>query len=532
MALGAAHEHVGHQLHVDAFEPLALARLAAAFLGVEAEVPGAERPRLGLGRVGEQRADGVERLHVGDGVRARRAADRALVDQQHVVDLPGAEQVVVLGGLFRFDVQPRGDGRVERLLDERALAGAAYARDQAQDAQRKLDGDVLQVVAARPDEPQPAVARLAPQSPLAQRSAAGDPFARAALGMVEHFRGRSLEHDLAAELAGAGTHLDDLIGRRNQRRLVLDDGHRVAAIAQPAHRVDQPRQVGRVQPRRRLVEHVQHAGEVRSERRGERDALRLAAAERAQRAVDGQVPDAHAGQVFQSHRDLIDEQAAHLPLPGRKFERRSQASASSIGRAAAQPQALVEHLPHVGQPLHLLEGRRSGGAENGVDLGTGPVRERRVLDQVVDREREQARGGLVPRDQERDALGADVVRQLLAGLLVDAREHPPEQVAAVDGVAGRTLERGAALGNGADQLVHEGVVLLRLPLRADAEPGLDRQLPDPGLGLGEGAHHCFDERVRRLAVEGVEPVTESAERDRVERQPGHVGRHVDRLHPG
>ena len=68
-----------------------------------------------------------------------------------------------------------------------------------------------------------------------------------------------------------------------------------------------------------------------------------------------------------------------------------------------------------------------------------------------------------------------------------------------------------------------------LPLRADAQPGLDRQLPDPGLGLGEGAHHRFDERVRGVAVEGVEPVAEAAQRDRVERQPGHVRRDVDLL---
>ena len=43
------------------------------------------------------------------------------------------------------------------------------------------------------------------------------------------------------------------------------------------------------------------------------------------------------------------------------------------------------------------------------------------------------------------------------------------------------------------------------------------------------AHHRLDERVRGVAVEGVEPVAEAAERDRVERQPGHVRRDVDLL---
>ena len=41
-----------------------------------------------------------------------------------------------------------GEGRVKRFVDERAFSGAAHARHQAQNAERKLDRHVLQIVAA------------------------------------------------------------------------------------------------------------------------------------------------------------------------------------------------------------------------------------------------------------------------------------------------------------------------------------------------------------------------------------------------
>ena len=96
-------------------------------------------------------------------------------------------------------------------------------------------------------------------------------------------------------------------------------------------------------------------------------------------------------------------------------------------------------------------------------------------------------------DQEGDALGADVVvRQALARLLVDAGEHPAEQVGGVGRVA-----LGPALGDQpVDQVVHERLVLLDLALRADLQPGLDRQLPRLRLRLRERAHH----RLRRTGA--------------------------------
>ena len=95
---GLAHQvHVGQELHVHADLAVARAGLAAAAGHVEREVAGrrGRAPRASRGGR-EQLADAVERLQVGHGVRARRAADRRLVHQHHLVHELDALDGVVL----------------------------------------------------------------------------------------------------------------------------------------------------------------------------------------------------------------------------------------------------------------------------------------------------------------------------------------------------------------------------------------------------------------------------------------------------
>ena len=86
-----------------------------------------------------------------------------------------------------------------------------------------------------------------------------------------------------------GPEIDQIVGGANRLLVVLDDEHGVAEIAQLAERREQPAVVALVQADRRLVEHVQHAGQLRSDLRREPDALALAARQRrgaARRASD------------------------------------------------------------------------------------------------------------------------------------------------------------------------------------------------------------------------------------------------------
>ena len=78
-------------------------------------------------------------------------------------------------------------------------------------------------------------------------------------------------------LARAGTEIENLVGGQHRIGIVLDDKQRVAQIAQALQNFDQAVRIARMQADRRLVEHVERADEVRSERRRKLNTLRFAA---------------------------------------------------------------------------------------------------------------------------------------------------------------------------------------------------------------------------------------------------------------
>ena len=74
-----------------------------------------------------------------------------------------------------------------------------------------------------------------------------------------------------------GPEIDHVIGALDGLGIVLHHQHRVAHVAQVRERFEQPLVVARMQPDRRLVEHVEHAAQLGADLRGQPDALRLAA---------------------------------------------------------------------------------------------------------------------------------------------------------------------------------------------------------------------------------------------------------------
>ena len=93
---------VGQEVHLDLDDAVALAGLAAAALDVEGEAPGLVAARLGFGQAGEPFADRRERAGIGRGVRARRAADRRLVDVDDLVDMLQPLDAVVRARRLRW----------------------------------------------------------------------------------------------------------------------------------------------------------------------------------------------------------------------------------------------------------------------------------------------------------------------------------------------------------------------------------------------------------------------------------------------
>ena len=66
--------------------------------------------------------------------------------------------------------------------------------------------------------------------------------------------GRALEDDPAAVVAGAGTEVDDPVGVRHDRLVVLDHDDRLAGVHEPVEQAEQLLDVGEVQAGGRLVE--------------------------------------------------------------------------------------------------------------------------------------------------------------------------------------------------------------------------------------------------------------------------------------
>ena len=170
--------------------------------------------------------------------------------------------------------------------------------------------------------------------------------------------------DLAAVLAGARAEVDQVVGRAHRLLVVLDDEHRVAEVAQPLERRDQPRVVALVQADRRLVEDVEHADERRADLRRQPDALRLAARQRRRRAVHRQVADADVVEEAQALLDLAQDQPRDRAL-GVATARARRATPARAARSARVNSWIAEPADRAPRatpgrsraPLHSGHGR-------------------------------------------------------------------------------------------------------------------------------------------------------------------------------
>ena len=216
---------------------------------------------------------GVNSADVGRRVRARRAADRRLVDVDDLVDLLDAGDLLVGAGKLLRAVELAGEGAVQDLVDERALPRARDAGDAGQLAEREGDRDVLEVVLDRAVHRDRLAASRAGASRARESSRARRGTPRQRARVRGDLRGRALRDDLAAQLPGPGPEVDDVVGREDRLLVVLDDDDGVPEIAHREQRVQQLAVVALVQADRRLVEDVQDAGQARADLRREADAL-------------------------------------------------------------------------------------------------------------------------------------------------------------------------------------------------------------------------------------------------------------------
>ncbi len=199
-------------------------------------------------------------------------------------------------------------------LQERALARSRNSGDAAEDAERNLHIDILEVVLASSADEKRLPVRLAALCGHGDPPLPGEELARHRVWIRPDLFGRADGDHPAAMLAGARPDIDHPIGALDRLLVVLHHDDRVAQVAQLHEGVDQPAIIPLMEADGGLIQNVEDAHQPGADLSGEPDALRLAAGQRRRRTVEGEVADANVGQEAQARSDLFEDTVGDMML--------------------------------------------------------------------------------------------------------------------------------------------------------------------------------------------------------------------------
>ena len=261
----------------------------------------------------------VEHARVGRGRRPRRGTDRILVDEDHLVDAIQPLEGVELTRLLPGRMQPPRECPPEHLEHERGFSRAARAGHGREHAQRKPDVDPAERAVADAAEFEPpgglpaALLRLPCQHRVAG-PAVGEIRPRHARLDRFQLRRRGLGHDPTPLATAPRAKVERVVGRGDDVAVVLHHHHRIAEVAELAEGRDQAVRVAWMQADRRLVEHVEHAGEAAADLGRQPDPLQLAAGEAAGRPGHVEILQAHIHQKRHPGVEFTEQVAGDLSI--------------------------------------------------------------------------------------------------------------------------------------------------------------------------------------------------------------------------
>ena len=145
--------NVREKLHFHGDGAVALTGFAATAGHVEGKMAGSVAAALGVGRVRKHFANGVEGFQVSGRVRTGRAADGRLVYDHHFADV-GIAVEAVAKFLDAAAHALGGQSLVQNVMNQRGFAGAAYAGNHGESAERNQHIEILQIVQVRAEETQ------------------------------------------------------------------------------------------------------------------------------------------------------------------------------------------------------------------------------------------------------------------------------------------------------------------------------------------------------------------------------------------
>ena len=124
--------------------------------------------------------------------------------------------------------------------------------------------------------------------------------------MCHHLFRRALRHDAATVDAGTGANVDHIVRQPDGVLVMLHHDDGVADVAQMHEGFQQPVIVALVQADGGFVQHIKHAGEARTNLRGEADALAFTARQRAGHARERQIVQADIDEEAQALADFLE----------------------------------------------------------------------------------------------------------------------------------------------------------------------------------------------------------------------------------
>ena len=304
---------------------------ATALGDVEGELPGVVTVFFRRRRGGEQFAHVVEQTGVGRQIGARGAADGFLVHLHQTADVlqPGADapaaglrSVVFQARLF-VAVQPTAEAAAhqfqQRLADQAGLARTGNPGHRRKAAQREIHVQALEVVARHAFKLQPALGlalRRVRRTPLGEQVFAG----LRGLNFGQPRRRPAVQH-LPAMLTGRRADVDQPVGPAHGFQVMLHHKQRIARGLQTLERGEQRFAIGRVQARRRFIQHIDHAEQLRAQLRGQAQTLQLAGRQGRRTALQGQIAQAQFGQGTDPLEQILGDALGRQALFHRQFHR-------------------------------------------------------------------------------------------------------------------------------------------------------------------------------------------------------------------
>ena len=246
-------------MHLDLDEAIALALLAAPAFDVEGEAPRLIPPRLRFGQPGKPIANIGESTGICGRVGARSAANRRLVNLDHLVTIFKA------GDLF---MRPCNNPRtiehsccacVERIDGEAGFAAARHAGNARKRAKRDCAGYAVEIVGRGSMHRQIVAIAIAARTRNFDFLTPCQIVSRQRLLRLHDLLERALGDHFAAAHTRAGAKVDDMIGLPDRILIMLDHNHRIAKVAQPLERFQKPVIIALVEANRRLIQNIKHA---------------------------------------------------------------------------------------------------------------------------------------------------------------------------------------------------------------------------------------------------------------------------------